>query len=107
VRIGPLALVAVRPAERELSDQLRQLCAALTEHRPADRLPASSAGMLEAVRRADGRRLHLSTGHRGHEELVLRFLPRLDPLAHALKLTCTGARQEVVVDLGLVPGAAP
>jgi len=48
-----------------------------------------------------------STGHRGHEELALRFLPRLDPLARALKLTCRGASEEVVVDLGLVPAAAP
>lgn len=42
-----------------------------------------------------------STGHRGHEELALRFLPRLDPLARSLKLTCRGASEEVVVDLGL------
>jgi hypothetical protein len=48
-----------------------------------------------------------STAHRGHEELALRFLPRLDPLARALKLTCRGASEEVVVDLGLVPAARP
>jgi len=47
-----------------------------------------------------------STTHRDHEELALRFLPRLDPLARALKLTCRGASQEVAVDLGLVPAAA-
>jgi hypothetical protein len=47
------------------------------------------------------------TGHRGYEELALRFLPRLDPLARALKLTCRGASEEVVVDLGLVPATAP
>jgi antitoxin (DNA-binding transcriptional repressor) of toxin-antitoxin stability system len=45
------------------------------------------------------------TGYRGNEELALRFLPRLDPLARALKLTCRGASEEVVVDLGLVPAA--
>jgi hypothetical protein len=48
-----------------------------------------------------------STGHPDHEELALRFLPRLDPLARALKLTCRGASEEVAVDLGLLPGAAP
>jgi hypothetical protein len=42
-----------------------------------------------------------STGHRDHEELALRFLPRLDPLAHALTLTLRGASEQVVVDLGL------
>jgi hypothetical protein len=159
----------------ELPDQLRQLCAVLTEHRPAERLRASWSGMLDAARRADGPGHHLdvgaalppidgvavqvdslfswphswrlylrampgwwnysedgrrkwnpvsvhaeddrggtylstfggSTGHRDHEELALRFLPRLDPLARALKLTCRGSSQEVVVDLGLVPAATP
>jgi hypothetical protein len=42
-----------------------------------------------------------------HEELALRFLPRLDPLARALKLTCRGAREEVAVDLDLAPAAVP
>jgi hypothetical protein len=159
----------------ELPDQLRQLCAVLTEHRPADGLPRNWSGMLDAARRADGPQRHLdicaalpaidgvavqvdilismtdrwrlylratpgwwnysedghrkwnrvsvhaeddragtylsildgSTGHSGNEELALRFLPRLDPLARALKLTCRGASEEVVVDLGLVPAAAP
>lgn len=158
-----------------LPDQLRQLCSVLTEHRPADRLPASWSGMLDAAQRADGPRHHLdigaalppidgvtvqvdsliswpdswrlylrarpgwwdysedgqrkwspvsvhaeddrggtylstfggSTGHRNHEELALQFLPRLDPLARALKLTCRGASEEVVADLGLLPAAAP
>ncbi len=155
----------------ELPDQLRQLCAVLTEHRPADGLPRNWSRMLDAAQRADGPRQHLdigaalppidgvtlqvdsliswpdgwrlylrakpgwwnedghrkwnpvsilgdddrggtylttfggSTGHRGHEELALRFLPRLDPLARALKLTCRGASEEVVVDLGLVAAA--
>jgi hypothetical protein len=159
----------------ELPDQLRQLCAVLTGHRPADGLPRSWSGMLAAARRADGPRYHLDTAaalpvidgvavqvdsliswpdswrlylharpglwndseddhHKwttvsvhaeddrggtylstvgggtrrdGHEELALLFLPRLDPLARALKLTCRGASEEVVVDLGLVPAAAP
>jgi antitoxin (DNA-binding transcriptional repressor) of toxin-antitoxin stability system len=159
----------------ELPDQLRQLCVVLTEHRPADGLPRSWSGMLDAAQRADGPRYHLdicaalppidgvavqadilismpdgwrlylratpgwwnysedghrkwnrvwvhaeddragtylsifdgSTGHRGNEELALRFLPRLDPLARALKLTYRGAREEIVVDIGLVPAAAP
>jgi hypothetical protein len=140
----------------ELPDQLRQLCAILTGHRPASSLPRSWSDMLDAAQRADGPRRHLdicaalppidgiavrvdilismsdgwrlylratpgwqnygedshrkgspvsvhaeddragtylstfggSTGHRANEELALRFLPRLDPLARALKLTC-------------------
>jgi hypothetical protein len=38
-----------------------------------------------------------------HEELALRFLPRLDPLAHALTLTFRGTNEEVLVDLRLEP----
>jgi len=33
------------------------------------------------------------------EELALQFLPRLDPLARALKLTFQGAHEEITVDL--------
>jgi hypothetical protein len=33
------------------------------------------------------------------EELALQFLPRLDPLAHAVKLTFQGAHEEITVDL--------
>ena len=33
------------------------------------------------------------------EELALQFLPRLDPLAHALKLTFQGAHEEITADL--------
>jgi hypothetical protein len=33
------------------------------------------------------------------EELALQFLPRLDPLARALKLTFHGAHEEITVDL--------
>lgn len=158
-----------------LPGQLRQLCAVLTEHHPADGLPRSWLGMLDAARRADGPRRHLdigaalapidgvavqvdslvswpgswrlylratpgwwshtqeghrkrspvsihgeddrggmylstfggSTGHRGHEELALRFMPRLDPFARALKITCRGASEEVAVDVDLQPGTAP
>jgi len=160
----------------QLPDQLTQLCAVLTEHRPADRLPSSWSGMLDAARRADGPRHHLDIGAalppidgvavqvdsliswpgswrlylratpgwwnhnddrhrkwnpvsvhaeddrggtylnnfdgstgpwpRGYEELALRFLPPLDPLAHALKLSFRGAGEEGPVDLGLGPAAA-
>jgi hypothetical protein len=46
----------------ELPDQLRQLCAVLTQHRSADGLPASWSGMLDAARRADGPRRQLDIG---------------------------------------------
>jgi hypothetical protein len=165
----------------ELPDQLRQLCAVLTEHRPADRLPASWAGMLGAARQSDGPRHHLDIGAAlppidgvsvqvdslisgpgvwrlylratprwwkysedgnrkwppatvhaeddrggmylstydggtwqpngeepgpgeeqfGHEELALRFLPRLDPHAQVLTLTFRGADEKVLVNLRL------
>lgn len=49
-------------ASSELPGQLRQLCALLTQHRPADRLPASWSGMLDAARRADGPRHQLDIG---------------------------------------------
>jgi hypothetical protein len=168
----------------ELPDQVRQLCAVLTGHRPAGRLPGSWSGMLDAARQADGPRHHLDIGaalppidgvtvqadsliswpdswrlylratpswwdhskdggrrwspvavhaedDRGgyylstpgggarylgrdelgheeeisHEELALRFLPRLDPLAHSLTLTFRGTNQEVLVDLRLESAA--
>jgi hypothetical protein len=156
-------------------DQLRQLCAVLTEHHPAGGLPRSWSGMLDAARGADGPRHHLdigaalppidgvavhvdsliswpgswrlylratpgwwsysqdghrkwtpvsvyaeddrggtyvsgfggSSGRPDHEELALRFLPRLDPLARAMKLTFRGASEEAAVDLALLPGAGP
>jgi hypothetical protein len=50
------------PAASELPDQLRQLCAVLAEHDPADRLPVSWAGLLGAARRADGPRYQLDIG---------------------------------------------
>jgi hypothetical protein len=46
----------------QLPEQLRQLCAVLTKHRPADRLPVSWSGMLDAARRADGPRHQLDIG---------------------------------------------
>ena len=166
-------------AASELPDQLRQLCAVLTQHRPADRLPVSWSGMLDAVQRTDGLRRQLDIGtalppidgmvvladslisgsdswrlylrvmpswwsysegnrrqshvsvyaqddrggtylstvdggarHRdldepaheervGHEVLVLRFLPRLDPHARALRLICRGTDEEIAIDLRL------
>jgi hypothetical protein len=50
---------------------------------------------------------HLSDGERAEErvmdreELALQFLPRLDPLARALKLTFCGAHEEIAVDLDI------
>ena len=49
-------------AASELPNQLRELCAALAQHRPADRLPASWTGMLGAARRADGPRYQMDIG---------------------------------------------
>jgi hypothetical protein len=49
-------------AASELPDQLRQLCAVLTQHGPADRLPASWSGMLDAAWRTDGLRHQLDIG---------------------------------------------
>jgi hypothetical protein len=40
-----------------------------------------------------------STSHDDCDELILRFLPRLDPLAGALKLTFTGTGEQVAVEL--------
>src|ERR1039458_218914 len=48
-----------------------------------------------------------STGHSDYEELALRFRPRLDPLAQALKLTFTGTSEQVAVDLDLGPDTRP
>jgi hypothetical protein len=48
-----------------------------------------------------------SSGHGDHEELALRFLPRLDPLARALTLTLRGASGQVAVDLRLAPAQSP
>jgi hypothetical protein len=42
-----------------------------------------------------------STGDGDHEELVLRFLPRLNPLARALTLTFTRAAQQATIELRL------
>ena len=65
----PAALARVEEIQRsgelsasELPEQLQQLCAVLTQHRPADRLPASWSGMLDAARRADGARHQLDIG---------------------------------------------
>jgi len=48
-----------------------------------------------------------STGHGDYEELALRFRPRLDPRARAVKLMFAGARDQVAVDLDLFPAAKP
>ena len=45
------------------------------------------------------------TGHGDHDELTVRFWPRLDPLARSLKLTFTGSSGDhVVVDVRLEVG---
>jgi hypothetical protein len=41
----------------------------------------------------------------GHEELALRFLPRLDPQTHVLTLTFRGANEKVLIDLRLLSAA--
>jgi hypothetical protein len=40
-------------------------------------------------------------GHGDYEAFVLRFLPRLDPLAHALKLTFSATGKQVTLELRL------
>jgi hypothetical protein len=40
------------------------------------------------------------------DELALQFLPRLDPLAQALKLTFQGAHEEITVDLEIATNPA-
>jgi hypothetical protein len=48
-----------------------------------------------------------STTHRDHEEVTIRFLPRLDPRARAVKLVFTGAAGETVaVEVRLAPASA-
>jgi hypothetical protein len=42
-----------------------------------------------------------SRGDVGHEELTLRFLPRLNPLARALTLTFSHAGEQVTLELQL------
>jgi hypothetical protein len=44
-----------------------------------------------------------STGHPGHEELALAFLPPLDPRARRLTLTFRAAGEQVAVALDLAP----
>jgi hypothetical protein len=45
-----------------------------------------------------------STGHSDHEELALRFLPRLNPLARRLTLRFRAAGEQVTVAFDLPPG---
>ena len=42
-----------------------------------------------------------SSGNRDHEELILRFLPRLDPLARTLTLTFTHRAEQVSIEVPL------
>jgi hypothetical protein len=48
-----------------------------------------------------------SSGRGDHEEVTVRFLPRLDPLARILKLTFSATGEQVSLDLGLEPAARP
>jgi hypothetical protein len=48
-----------------------------------------------------------STGHSHYEDLVLRFRPRLDPLAQALTLTFSGAGVQVAIEIRLLPASQP
>ncbi len=68
-------------AASELPGQLARLCAALTEHRPADRLPADWSGMLDAAHRTDGPRHHLDIG---------AALPPVDGIATQLDSLISG-----------------
>jgi hypothetical protein len=84
-------------AASELPDQLRQLCAVLTQHRPADRLPASWSGMLDAARRADGPR---------HQLDIRAALPPIggvvvlaDSLISGSELAAVSARDAQMVEL--------
>jgi hypothetical protein len=42
-----------------------------------------------------------------HTEFALGFRPRLDPLASAVKLSFTGARERVVAEIALAPASGP
>jgi hypothetical protein len=42
-----------------------------------------------------------SSSHGSHEELALRFLPRLNPLARTLTLTFRRAAEQVTIELRL------
>jgi hypothetical protein len=42
-----------------------------------------------------------SRGRGRHEELTLRFLPRLNPLARALTLTFSSATEQVTLEIQL------
>jgi hypothetical protein len=47
-----------------------------------------------------------SSDHDDHADVTLRFLPRLDPLARALKLTFSAAGEQVAVEVRLAPTVA-
>lgn len=44
-----------------------------------------------------------SSAERGHEELVLNFMPRIDPLARRLRLTLSGEAEEAAAELDVAP----
>jgi hypothetical protein len=69
-----------------------------------DRHRKWAAMSLEAEDDLGGRYLSTfggSTGHGDYEEVILRLLPRLDPLARTLKLIFSGAGERVVIEFQL------
>lgn len=47
-----------------------------------------------------------SSAERGHEELVLNFIPRIDPLARRLRLTFSEEAEEAAAELDIAPATA-
>jgi hypothetical protein len=47
-----------------------------------------------------------SSAERGHEELVLNFIPRIDPLARRLRLTFSGETEEAAAELDIASATA-
>lgn len=47
-----------------------------------------------------------SSAERGHEELVLNFMPRIDPLARRLRLTFGGEAEQAAAELDIAPAIA-
>jgi hypothetical protein len=158
-------------AAGDLPGHLARLCALLTGHGAADRLPRGWSSILNAANSTDGPQQHLdiaaalppvddivvrvdsfvsepgtwklylraepgwwtyspdgnrkwaamsvhaeddlggmylsefggSAGHGDHEELTLKFLPRLNPLASALTLTFRRSAEQVIIELRLPP----
>jgi hypothetical protein len=116
-RAAEIQLASEPDAAGDLPGDLARLCALLTGHGPAGGLPREWSSMIDAADRTDGPRQHLdisdnlggmylsqfggSTGHGDLEELTLKFLPRLSPLARALTLTFSGPPEQVTLEFRL------